>query len=428
MKEKPANEGMNRREFVGAMAGMMIIAPQLVRGTAANSSLRLGLLGCGGRGTEDARNMITYTPTRLVALGDLFPDQLEKAKTFFDAINAKKGQPPIDRAQMFRGPHAYEDLVNCKEVDIVLITTPPYFHHQHLAAAVDAGKHVYCEKPVAVDVDGAKHVMEIGKKAQGRLSLEVGFQIRKAPPFVELARRIHAGALGSIACGEAYYYASPIDRPAWPGASPVEVRLRNWVYDRVLSGDIIVEQNIHVVDTCNWILEGHPLKAIGKGGRASRTDSGNAWGHYNVVFEYPNSVHVTLNSTQFDKGWWDVNERFFGSKGVSESHYSGPVAIYGDEPWSWNTNQSPTQKESKKFSATGAFHDNLADADSEKQKSFIESITSGQFHNQAALGVESALSAMLGRTAAYEGREVTWDELLKMDMHWESNIDLNQFA
>ncbi|MGH9452644.1 MAG: Gfo/Idh/MocA family protein [Terriglobia bacterium] len=430
MKDKAASEGMNRREFVGlgAVAGMMIVAPQLVRGTAANSAPRLGLLGCGGRGTEDAKNMITYTPARLVALGDLFPDQIEKAKSFFDPMLAQKGQPPIDRKQMFRGPHAYEQLINSKQVDIVLVTTPPYFHQQHLEAVVDAGKHVYCEKPVAVDVDGAKRVMEIGKKAQGRLSLEVGFQIRKAPPFVELARRIHAGALGSIACAEAYYYATPIDRPSWPGASPVEVRLRNWVYDRVLSGDIIVEQNIHVVDTCNWILQGHPVNAVAKGGRAYRTDSGDAWGHYNVVFEYPNGVHLTLNSTQFDKGWWDVNERFFGSKGVSESHYSGPVAIYGDEPWAWNTDQSPEQKESKGFSATGAFHDNLADADSEKQKSFVHSITSGQFHNQAQLGAESALTAMLGRTAAYKGHEVTWDELLKMDMHWESHIDLNQFT
>src|SRR5487761_248942 len=122
MKDKASSDGMNRREFVGAVAGMMIIAPQLVRGTAANSAPRLGLLGCGGRGTEDAKNMITYAPARLVALGDLFPDQLQKAKTFFDGINAKKGQPPIDRSQMFRGPNAYQELINSKEVDIVLIT------------------------------------------------------------------------------------------------------------------------------------------------------------------------------------------------------------------------------------------------------------------------------------------------------------------
>jgi myo-inositol 2-dehydrogenase / D-chiro-inositol 1-dehydrogenase len=430
MTEKGPGGGMNRREFVGlgAVAGMMIVAPQLVTGTAANSAPRLGLLGCGGRGTADAKNMITYTPARLVALADLFPDQLEKAKSFFDGLNGKLGHPSIERKQMFRGPNSYEDIINSKEVDVVLITTPPYFHAQHLAAVVSAGKHVYCEKPVAVDVDGAKRVIEIGTQADGRLSLEVGFQIRKAPPFVELVRRIHGGALGSIACGDAYYYATPINRPSWPGASAVEVRLRNWIYDRVLSGDILVEQDIHVVDTCNWILQAHPVKAIAKGGRAYRTDSGDAWGHYNVVFEYPNGVHVTLNSTQFDKGWWDVNERFFGSKGVSESHYSGPVAIYGDEPWSWNTNRSPLHKESTKFSQSGAFHDNLAEADSEKQKSFVASITSGRFHNQAALGAESTLSAMLGRTAAYENREISWDELLKMDMHWESHIDLKQFA
>jgi hypothetical protein len=137
-------------------------------------------------------------------------------------------------------------------------------------------------------------------------------------------------------------------------------------------------------------------------------------------------VSVSFSSTQFDKGWWDVNERFFGSKGVSESHYSGPCAIYGDEPWSWNANQPAVQEKPESFSAAGAFHDNLAQADPEKKKAFIESITSRQFHNQAALGAESALSAMLGRTAAYTGREVAWNELLKSNEHWDSGIDLNK--
>ena len=245
---------------------------------------------------------------------------------------------------------------------------------------------------------------------------------------MELANRVHAGALGTIACGEAYYYGTTLDRPEWPNASPVEKRIRNWVWDRVLSGDIIVEQNIHAIDVCNWMLQAHPVKAKGMGGRKVRTDPGDVYDHFNVVFCYPGDVHVTLNSTQFDKGWWDVNERFFGSKGVSESHYSGPCAIYGDDPWAWNGGNAPAQAQPAKFSAAGSFSDNLAQADSEKKKAFVESITSGNFHNQAAKGVESALTAMLGRTAAYSAREVTWDELLQSDEEWDAKIDLDKLA
>jgi len=423
---------IDRREFLAATAGaagFMIINSSLVRGAAANSAVRVGLLGCGGRGTADATDLIDTGGARVVALADLFQDQLDKAKDTFDKLNAAKGYASIDRSQIFVGPNAFEQIANSKEVDAVVVTSPPYFHPQHLGAVVDAGKHVYCEKPVAVDVAGAKSVLEIGQRAEGKLSLDVGFQIRNATPFVELAKRIHGGALGKIACGEVYYYSSFIDRPAWPNASPVERRLRNWVYDRVLSGDIIVEQNIHVIDVCNWFLQAHPVKAQAGGGRGVRTDSGDAYGHFNVVFYYPDDVHVTLNSTQFDKGWWDVNERIFGSKGVSESHYSGPCAIYGEEAWAWKAPQSEqTQADTSKFSAAGVFHDNLADADPNKKKAFIESITSGQFHNQAAKGVESALSGMLGRTAAYKGHEVTWDELLASDEKWDSGIDLNHLA
>ncbi len=428
MDEKMNNK-IGRREFMAATtAGLMLIKPALVRGTEANSAVRVGLLGCGGRGTEDATNLIDTGSARVVALADLFQDQLDTAKKHFDEIAQAKGFAGVDASQMFVGPKAFEQIVASKEVDAVVITSPPYFHPQHLAAAVQAGKHVYCEKPVAVDVHGAKQVMEIGKSAEGKLSLDVGFQIRNAPPFVELVKRIHGGALGKISCGEVYYYAGTLERPAWPGASTVEKRIRNWVWDRVLSGDIIVEQNIHVIDVCNWMMQGHPVKANGAGGRGTRTDWGDAYSHFNVVYTYADDVHVSLNSTQFDKGWWDVNERIFGSKGVSESHYSGPCAIYGDEPWAWTAEKKPDAEQDNKFSASGAFHDNLAQADPEKKKAFIESITSGQFHNQAATGAESALTAMLGRKAAYKGHEVAWDDLLKSDEHWDSGIDLDKLG
>jgi len=422
---------VTRRKFIAVAAGTagaMLIDPSLVRGTAANSAVRVGLLGCGGRGTEDATNLVDTGGARVVALGDMFRDQLDIARKHFDDMQQGKGYAALDASQLFVGPDAYQKIAGSKEVDAIVIATPPYYHPQHLEAVVAAKKHVYLEKPVAVDVPGALKVIEIGKRAENKLSFDVGFQIRDCPPFVELVNRIHNGALGNIICGEAHYLTGYIDRPAWPNASPVERRLRNWVYDRTLSGDIIVEQNIHVIDICNWILKDHPMKASATGGRQGRPASdGDVYGNYNVIFHYPNNVDVTFSSTQFAKGWWDVTERFFGTKGTSQSPYTGPLGIWGDEPWQYPLSTKPGT-EPQAFSVTGNFTSNLELADQEKKKAFVESITSGNFHNQAAKGAESALSCMMARTAAYTGREVTWDETLKSKEVWDPKIDLNKLS
>jgi len=428
-QETNSSDKMDRRKFIGAAAataGVMFIKPSLVRGTAANSAVRVGLLGCGGRGTEDATNLVDTGGARVVALADLFQDQLDVARAEFDKIQKAKGYSALDASQLFVGPTAYQQIAASKEVDAIVIATPPYYHPRHLEAVVSAGKHVYLEKPVAVDVPGALKVIEIGKRAEGKLSLDVGFQIRDCPPFVEMVRRIHGGALGKIVCGEAHYLSGYIDRPAWPNASPAEHRLRNWVYDRVLSGDIIVEQNIHVIDICNWILKAHPLKASATGGRQGRPVDGDAYGNYNVLFHYPDGVDVTFSSTQFAKGWWDVTERFFGTKGTSQSPYKGPLGIWGEEPWQAATTPAKDSADSDKFSVTGNFTSNLEFADAEKKKAFVESITSGHFHNQADKGAESALSCMMARSAAYKGHEVTWGEIMKSNEVWDPKIDLNK--
>lgn len=421
---------IGRREFMGAAAtaGLMIMKPELVRGSAANSAIRVGLLGCGGRGTQDATDLVETGSARVVALADLFKDQLDKGTKSFNDLAAKNKHAALDPSQLFLGPNAFEQIAASKQVDAIVVASPPYFHPQHAKAAVEAGKHIYLEKPVAVDVHGAKKIIELGKRAEGRLSFDVGFQIRNAPPFVELTRRIHEGALGKISCAQAYYYTGAIKRPDWPGASPAEKRLRNWVWDRVLSGDILVEQNVHVIDVCNWVLQSHPLKAMATGGRGFRSDDGDAWGHFEVLFTYPHDVQVNFNSTQFNKGWWDVCERFFGSKGVSEAHYERPVRIVGDEPWDWEKQAGAQGGPGGEFSTTGAFKGALDQADPEKKKAFAESILSGKFHNQAAQGAESALSAMLGRRAAYNGREVSWHELLDSDERWDSGMDISKMS
>jgi myo-inositol 2-dehydrogenase/D-chiro-inositol 1-dehydrogenase len=419
---------IGRREFLGsaaAAAGLMIIKPELLRGTAANSAVRLGILGCGGRGTAVGTGFIDNTNTRVVALADLFADQLVTAQKYFDEHQKAKGYPAIDPSQLFKGPKAYEQIIASKELDAILITTPPYFHPHHLEAVVAAGKHVYCEKPVAVDVPGAKHVIEAGKKAQGKLSLAVGFQIRKAPPYVELVRRIHGGALGTIGCGLAYYYCPHIDRPDWPNASPEEKRLRNWVWYQRLSGDIIVEQNVHVIDICNWILQGHPVKAVGAGSRKLRQDAGDCYDNFNLVFTYPNDVQVSFGSTQFNKHKFDAGVLFFGTRGSTEAHYDHRMSISGEEEW--DAGLGPA-KEGDQFSAAGTFKGSLDQADSEKQKSFIESITSGNFLNETAPGADSALSGMLGRTTAYTGKAVSWDELMKSNEVFDPKIDVNKLG
>ncbi len=414
--------------MTAASVGLLILKPETVRGYQANSAVRLALLGCGGRGTTVATSFSKNTSARVVALADIFDDQLQKGKATFDGIASSLGYSGPDKSLLFRGPHAFEQLAASKDVDAIQISTPPFFHIQHLEAAVHGGKHAYCEKPVGVDIAQTKRALEIAQKAEGKVSVDVGFQIRSAPPFAELVKRIHEGALGKIVSIDAHYYAPAITYPERPaGLSHDEFRLRNWNWDLTLSGDIIVEQDIHVVDICNWVLQSHPISAYATGSRAVLEHPGNNFDNYQVVFTYPNDVHVTLAAKQYgDTKDFDVSEAVYGAEGRSESPYSGPLRILGKNAWEW-TSPKP-QEQSSGFSQSGAFSDNLAQADPEKDKGFIESITSGKFHNQIALGVETARSAILARTSARQKRVITWDELLSSHEDWKLGMNLEQFA
>jgi myo-inositol 2-dehydrogenase/D-chiro-inositol 1-dehydrogenase len=421
---------MDRRHFIGgtAASGVMLLKARTAFGYEANSAVRLGLLGCGSRGTSVATSFAKNTPARVVALADLFPDQLAVGKAHFDAVNGALGVPGIDAGQMFRGHRAFEELAASSAIDAVQISTPPWFHVPHLEAVIAAGKHAYCEKPMGVDVAQAKQALEIGKRAEGKVSLDVGFQVRSAPPIAEVVRRIHAGDLGKLVCIEAHYNAPNAVSHSGAGWSADEFRLRNWLWDRVLSGDILVEQNIHVIDLCNWIIGSHPVKATATGGRNAITHQGDTWDNYQVTYTYPDDVHVSFSSTQWgSNGFFDVTERVFGAKGIAEAPYSGPVRIIGDNAWAWSEGAAAAGSPAA-FAANGAFSDNLEFADREKDRAFIESITSGKFHNQAEAGVETALSAMLGRMAGQRGHEVTWEEQLRHGERYTMNIDMRQFG
>jgi predicted dehydrogenase len=419
-------DSINRRDFLGAAGAFLILKPELVRGSQRNSAVRMALFGCGGRGTGVATSFTAHTSAQYVALGDLFQEQTERAQAALNAAAEKQGKAPISASMVFNGPKSLDSILASKEVDVVHVATPPYFHPQHLEAVVAAGKHIYLEKPVAVDVPGAKRVMRAGARAQGKLSLAVGFQLRHATPYVQLVERIRRGEIGEVVCGLSNYYAGFIPVPPRPNASPDVRRLRNWIHYRVLSGDILVEQNIHLVDVNNWVLQSHPVMAQGTGGRAGRNDDGDCWSHYNVNFTYPNNVHITLTSTQFIQGAWDVAMRFFGTGGNAEMHYDAPVRITGPKPWNFPGLGAPGQVTDTSAAVVGAFKGALDDADQNKQQHFIESITSGKYLNEAHQGAESALSAMLGRQAAYTGRPWKWDELLKVEEVYDARIDITK--
>jgi myo-inositol 2-dehydrogenase / D-chiro-inositol 1-dehydrogenase len=291
---------------------------------------------------------------------------------------------------------------------------------------VAAGKHVYCEKPVGIDVKQAKQALAIARRVRPMQSVDVGFQCRNAPPIAAIAEKIKAGALGKIASISAYYYAPASKEKVFPGAGHDEYRLRNWLWDRALSGDILVEQNIHIVDLCNWILGARPLKATATGGRNILTHAGDCWDNYQVDFLYPNDVRVSFASKQFgDYDMFEAGLRIFGSEGAATIPYAGPVEIVGSQKWAWQ--DAAAASATGKFSASGNFEDNLAFADRDKERTFVDSIVSGPAHNQIAAGVETALSCMMGRMAGLRRKEVTWEELEAHGETYKLGMNMGQF-
>ncbi|HOC17774.1 MAG TPA: Gfo/Idh/MocA family oxidoreductase [Vicinamibacterales bacterium] len=388
---------VSRRRFLTgagtAVVAYSVMRPELVRGSATNAKVNLGIIGCGGRGTWIANLFQQHGGYNLVAAADYFQDRV-------DAFGEKLGVPPGRR---FTGLSGYRRLLE-QPVDAVAIITPPYFHPEQAADAVSAGKHVYLAKPVAVDTPGCKSIEQSGTRATavGRCFL-VDFQTRVNPLFVEAVRRVHAGAIGRFAFGEATYHG---DDPFlaqvenYESGSP-EGRLRAWGLSRELSGDIITEQNIHALDVASWIMNQPPLRAYGTGGRKYR-GVGTCWDTFSVTFHYPDDVGVTFSSRQFNGHGTrpeGIRNRTFGSEGVLETEYGGQVLIRGKQ--FFRGGRTPRIYEEGAVGNIAAFHD---------------AIRRGDCANATvAESVRSNLLTILGRTAAYQGRVVTWDEILGSD-------------
>jgi myo-inositol 2-dehydrogenase/D-chiro-inositol 1-dehydrogenase len=402
----PSSKSLTRRGFMAsagaAAVSFAVIRPGLVRGTAANSKINLGLVGCGGRGTWIAKLFRDNGGYNITAVADYFQDRAD------DAGN----QLGVPQANRFTGLKGYLKVL--EKCDAVALETAPYFRPEHAAAAVEAGKHVYAAKPVAVDVPGCLSIEDSGKKATSKkLAFLIDFQTRADPFYKEALRRVHEEkALGEIAFGEAIYHATcPFGRmyDTWRSdPENGENRLRAWGLDKVLSGDIITEQNIHTLDVMNWIMEVPPLWAVCTGGRKVRP-VGTCWDTFSGLFLYPNNIGITFSSRQIEGHGTQpegIRNRMFGSEGVLETEYSGQVLIRG-----------------KHFYRGGSSPAMYQDGAIANIKTFYDSVTGGKFDNPTVeCSVRSNLITILGRTAAYGNRMVTWDEMLKNKEKLDANL------
>ncbi len=391
-----ARRKTNRREFVaGATAAALsftIIKPEQVRGSQANSRITLGLIGCGGRGTWIADLFKRHGGYQITAAADYFQDR----------VDAFGGRFEIEPARRYTGLSCYQRLLDGR-VDAVAIESPPYFHPMQAAAGVEAGVHVYLAKPIAVDVPGCRSVEQSAKKATGKkLCFLVDFQTRTDPFYQEAVRRAQAGDIGDIISGEAFYVCGPTwDAQAnilRPDPRDPERRLRAWGLDRALSGDVITEQNIHVLDVATWILDCAPIRAVGTGGRRGR-NLGNCWDYFSVIFVFPNDTVVTFHSKQYGKGLDDLCCRMYGTAGIIDTHYFGEVYIRGSAPYAGG--------KAENLYANGAIR-NIA--------TFADCINKGQFSNPTvAPSVRSNLTTILGRASAYRRGELTWEEVIEAE-------------
>jgi predicted dehydrogenase len=371
---------VTRRDVVktgGALAAFSIVSPGAVSGSQANSAVSVGLIGSGNRGSYDASIVHADPRARITALNDLFDDRIEMAKQKIKVQNPKVYKD-------------FEKLLADPSIDAVIIATPPFEHPRMLEAAVKAGKHVYCEKPMGVDVAGCLRVIRTGRAADPKINISVGFQQRYGPVYLEAFKRIQDGAIGDLVNARAYWISGdPFKRN--PYDDPEIARLRNWFSYRQLSGDIIVEQDCHNFDVLHWFLGGVPLSAVGYGGIKVRT-SMDILDHLSVAFQWPDNMVVNYEANQYTPRYASkVGEEFTGKNGYIEV--------------------SRQQMEHRRSASDIDVMQSPRDITYDGIEQFLDRLQTGNVENVAERSALSTMIAILGRTAIYSGKEVTWKGL-----------------
>ena len=413
----PANSLTSRREFLkaSALVGSALAAPAILPGSLFarenTDTLRVGLIGCGGRGSGAASQALHADKNVvLTAMGDAFDDQLQRSLSSLQKEHGDKVK--VTPEKCFVGLDAYQKVID-SGVDVVLLATPPGFRPVHLKAAVDAGKHIFCEKPMATDAPGVRSVLESVKSAKEKnLSLVAGFCWRYELARREFYKRLHEGAIGDLRAIYATYYTGPVkpmppvsERPAEMG--DLEWQVRNWYNFVWLSGDGYVEQAVHSVDKVAWAMKDQPpLKAVAVGGRQTPNNQGDIYDHMFVVYEYPDDVRAFVGQRQIAHTYSENSDYLMGAAGFGRIP---GLTLKGKENWRY---KGPT-----------------ADMYQTEHDELFASIRSGKPINDGERMAHSTLMGIMGRMAAYTGQEITWDmamnsqeTLVPANLDWKTPV------
>ena len=419
---------VTRRQFLSTsvVLGSALVAPAILPGNLfANTNgdtLRIGLVGCGGRGTGAAAQALKADPNVvLTALGDAFP---EPPQSSLKALHGEKDiadKVKVAPDHCFVGLDAYQKVID-SGVDVVLLASPPAFRPVHLQAAVAAGKHIFCEKPVATDSPGVRSVLATAKLAKEKnLSLVTGFCWRYEGARREFYQRIHDGAIGDLRAVYATYYTGQV-KPMPPasarpkGMGDLEWQLRNWYNFTWLSGDGLVEQAVHSVDKVAWAMKDQPpLKAIAVGGRQTPNHQGNIFDHMFVTYEYPDEVRAFVGQRQVSNCANENSDYLMGAAGYAKIPGWQAPFIRGKSTWRYTGPKS--------------------DMYQQEHNELFASIRAGTAHNDGEWMAHSTLLAIMGRMAAYTGQEVTWEDALNSQerlvpekLDWNMKLDIRPMA
>jgi myo-inositol 2-dehydrogenase / D-chiro-inositol 1-dehydrogenase len=386
-----------RRDFLMTSTAATIGLGMLGNAHAAGSdSIKVGLIGCGGRGTGAAENICEAAGTsyniKLHAMGDVFEDHLKNCRDHVRNQPLCKEKFDVPDERSFVGFDAYQKVIDC--CDLVMLATPPGFRPQHIEATIKAGKHLFSEKPVAVDGTGIRKVLAAYDEANKKgLSVVTGTQRRHQASYLESMKLIHDGAIGDLVGGRVFWNQGDIwANKRKPGWSDTEYQIRNWYHFLWLCGDHIVEQHVHNLDVACWALKAHPTRAVGMGGRQVITEPerGQSYDHFAVDYEFPDGVHVMSMCRQIAGSTGDVSENLVGTKGQ------------------WTSNG---------YRFTGAERrrvrvEHEVNPYVQEHIDLLESISSHKPVNELKQVAESTLTAIMGRMSAYTGKEVSWDQAL----------------
>jgi myo-inositol 2-dehydrogenase / D-chiro-inositol 1-dehydrogenase len=395
------HSGSSRRAFIRDASAAAVGAAAVARfhglvgaHAAGSDEIRVGLVGCGGRGTGAAGNALAAAPgVRIVALADAFADRLTACRERLTTGNPEKATVAEDHC--FVGLEAYQQLLKT-DVNYVILASPPGFRPQHIEAAVAAGKHVFAEKPVAVDAAGVRKCFALADEVTRKgLALGAGTQYRHFDPYIQSMKRIHDGDIGRLTGARGYYNTGELwKRDRQDGWSDLENQMRNWLYYTWLSGDHLVEQAIHNVDALNWAFNAHPIRAIGTGGRQVRTapEFGHIYDHFAIVYEYPEETFATMMCRQQNGTDKKVANEFTGTTGTA--YVLPDYIIKGAKPWKYEVAEPN-------------------DMYVQEHTDLIDSIRGGKPYNELKSVTESSLTAIMGRMSAYSGKTITWEQALK---------------